>query len=940
MKRHDSLGSRFKNKFSSDSTGEKHRLNSHSTNHFRSQNIEPPSSTRTVNDQKPTIVDHNDLPQTLSGKINLSISLLKKLIIIFSVGIILLLGLLVGMGGGYLCAIIKNEPIPSYTSLNNQIEKTDQSTTLYFAHNVKMEKVPTDTERKKVSFNHISPYLKKAVIATEDENFYQHKGVVPKSIIRAIGSEVTGYGTQTGGSTLTQQLVKMQLLSSETTWKRKATEILLALRLEKHFSKDQILESYLNVVPLGRNNRGQNIAGVQAAAKGLFGVDADQLSLAQSAFIAGMPQSPSVYTPFDQNGHLKSNMKLGLQRKNTVLFRMYRHGDISKNEYNQAQKVDLKTQFLPRQAAPKVKIKYGYLYNLLTDQLRNKLIHQLAKEDNIKYSEITKNKDLYSFYSQKADRLMREHDYHVHSTIDKNVYDNMQIAFAQNADQLGTTHTTTTTDSNTGATVKVQEPVQNGSVLLNNKTGAVLGFIGGQNFKENQLNHAFDTSRSPGSSIKPLLVYGPAIEQGIIGSKSMLADFKTKFGKYAPTDFDNTIGNKFVSADKALEQSLNIPAVNLYQQVLDKTDPSEYMNKLGLPLTQKEYSELGIALGGTRNGFTVLQEASAFSTFANQGVRVNPYYIDKITDVNNQIIYQHHTKKQRVYQKGTSYIMQKMMHGVINKGTASSLTYQLDFNYHNTFGKTGTSNNFRDNWFVGSTPGVTLASWMGYDNLYGDNYNLRDDSTETNQTTWANLMNSVYESNPELLDLNNSMSKPASVNSDKVLSHTGTLPGSVEYHGIESDLSHPTTTSLFYRGHAKELSKHFAIGGTDKNYKLFWDHYYGKDNSYGVTINIDDEKRAKKLRKRSSRTNISKSNLPKSDSVLGSYTPNNRTNNSSDSTNNFESNNSTNSTTIGSGSTGSGNSPNNNADQVAPPVTGGDENGGDETSNVPATGSN
>lgn len=898
MRNQDSWWDRLFNKLRNHFLETDQPIGVHSQNHFRSQPApQPVPSAPTPNSNH--VVDPDDLPTTWTGRITLGISVIRKLFLVLFVAGILVIGLGAGIGGGYLTAIISREPIPSYTSLKNQIEKVDQSTTLYFANNIKMERVPSDTKRQPVKFNQISPYLKKAVVATEDENFYQHHGVVPKSVIRAILGQITGYGTQTGGSTLTQQLVKMQILSSETTWKRKATEILLATRLEKHFSKSQILESYLNVIPLGRNNRGQNIAGVEAAAEGLFNTSAANLSLAQAAFIAGLPQSPSVYTPFDQSGHLKQNLKLGLKRKDIVLFRMYRSGDITHQQYLAAKKVDLSSQFIAHQAAPKTKIKYGYLYNLLTDKLRVKLMHQLAKENNLSYHQITHDKDLYQVYYQKANQMMSEHDYHIHSTINKDLYDNMQTAFAQNADLLGTTHQSTAKDPNTGVNVKVQEPVQNGSILLDNKTGAVLSFVGGRNFKKNQLNHAFDTLRSPGSSIKPMLVYAPAIENGLIGSKSLIADFKVKFGKYAPTDFDDTIGNKFVPADKALEQSLNIPAVQLYQKLQQKVNPKTYMDKMGLALSNREYHELGISLGGTRNGFSVEQEASAFSTFANQGVHVNPYYISKITDVNHHIIYQHKTKKQRVFQKGTSYIMQHMMHGVIEQGTASSLTYQLNFNYKNAFGKTGTSNNFRDNWFVGSTPGVTLASWMGYDNLYGHNYNLAEDSTETNQTTWANLMNSVYQTDPQLLKANQTMQRPSSVHAQKVLSATGTLPGHTTYQGYDTELNSPLTTSLFYKQTAPSLSHHFAIGGTNKNYRLFWNHYFGRDNGYGVTQYLDDETPSHKTsRKRSS------NGLP--DSLLGDYVPPTRSTENSNSISNSESNNSYNNST----SSGAGNNNN------------------------------
>lgn len=853
--------------------------------HFKNWWQATPPAQSAESPKHPTlrIVQQQDWPTTWNGKISLTISIIRKLFFALILGFILLLGLGGGLATGYLTTIVKQESIPSYANLKNQIQKVDQSTTLYFAHHVKLARVPSDVQRQQVSIQQISPYLKKAIVATEDENFYEHHGVVPKSLLRAILGEVTGWGTQTGGSTLTQQLVKMQILSSETTWKRKAIEILLATRIEKHFSKNQILESYLNVVPLGRNNRGQNIAGAQAAAEGIFKTSAQNLSLPQAAFIAGLPQSPSLYTPFDNQGQQRQEIKLGLKRKDLVLFRMYRHGDISYRQYLAAKKVNLAQQFAPAEPAPKAKIKYNYLYNLLASQLRVQLMKQLAHDNKIKYHEVLKDQDLYQVYFQQADHLMREHDYHVYSTIDKDLYDQMQTAFKQTAANLGTVHYTNAIDPNTGKKIKVKEPVQNGSVLLNNQTGAVLGFVGGQNFQENQINHAFDTRRSPGSAIKPMLVYGPAIDNGLIGSKTMLADFQYTFGqgknKYQPTDFGDTIANKFVAADQALEQSLNIPAVHLYSQVLQKTKPQTYMTKMGLKLSPQEYQQLGLALGGTHKGFTVAQMASAFSTFANQGQHRPAYSVEKITDVNNRTLYQHSSHPQTVFAKPTAYIMQQMMHGVIKRGTASSLTYQLDFNYKNAFGKTGTSNDFRDNWFIGSTPQLTLASWIGYDNLYGHNYNLAENSTETNQTLWANLMNSVYQTQPELFLNQKAMAQPAAVKRQQVLSRTGTLPGQITYHEYHSNVHGQMTTGLFYKTHAPNLSHEFGIGGRAKDYELFWDNYFGRRNNYGVEQQLNNPN--------DTIYNPDYSTVNNPDSILGNYASS-IWNNNQDSTTNPE----------------------------------------------------
>lgn len=192
-----------------------------------------------------------------------------------------------GLFGGYFVSIIDATPIPTEAAMKATLSNTSRTSSMYFAHNVKLSNVKSDLVSTKVDLNEMSPWLTKAIVATEDEDFYRHDGVVPKAVIRAFFSDLTGMGNQTGGSTLTQQVVKMMFLSSETTFKRKAAEIMLARRLNNHFSKDQILATYLNVATLGRNNKGQNIAGVEAAAQGLFGVSAKDINLPEAAFIAG-----------------------------------------------------------------------------------------------------------------------------------------------------------------------------------------------------------------------------------------------------------------------------------------------------------------------------------------------------------------------------------------------------------------------------------------------------------------------------------------------------------------------------------------------------------------------------------------------------------------------------------------------------------------------------
>lgn len=766
---------------------------------------------------------------------NVAASSLKTLFLIVLGTAFILFSLVFGVGLGYFASLASQEEVPSYQSLKNQIEDSNESAAFYFAGNDKLGNLTTDLIRTPVKSNEISPYLKKAIVATEDENFYQHDGVVPKAISRALLSDIAGVGTQTGGSTLTQQLVKMKILSSETTFKRKAIEILLAIRLDRYFSKSEILTDYLNAATFGRNNKGQNIGGVEQASLGLFNKHASELTLAEAAFVAGLPQSPSVYTPYKQNGALKNDLSAGIARKDTVLFRMYRHNDITKAEYEAAKKVDLKNEFQAKAKPTAEKRGYGYVYNLITVEARDILIGNLVKQDGKSLKAVKKNTDLYNTYWKQADELLRQKGYRVHSTINRDIYDEMQTASKEYATYLGQSKTSTITDPTTQQPTQFTEYVQNGTVLLDNQTGAVLGFVGGRNFNKFQLNHAFDTARSPGSSIKPMLVYGPAVENNLIGTQTMIADFPVSYSGYFPTDYGQQIQNRFISASEALAESYNIPTVNIYNALKQGKNTKQYMEKMGIHLTDKEYGELGIALGGTTDGVTVLQQASAFSTFANQGVHVTPHVISKITDPAGKVIYQAPETKERVFSKSTAYIMQDMLSGVVSKGTAASLSGQLPFSSSKLIGKTGTSNDYRDIWFIGSTPGVTMASWIGYDNFYGHNYTLDSSASNNNLTYWAHILSSIYNDHPNIFKINQQMKKPSAVNSVSVLQDTGTLPGTITYNGNTTRVSGTKTKALFNGSNPKDATYKFAIGGSDKNYKLFWNYFFGKSNNYGVT---------------------------------------------------------------------------------------------------------
>lgn len=674
-----------------------------------------------------------------------------NLALLFFIVLFLGTGLAFGMGAGYFVSLVKDEPLRSYESMKKDIYNYEEISTLYFANNVYLGKLRTDLEREEVKLEDVSQYLIDAVIAVEDENFYDHNGVVPKAILRALFQEITNAETQTGGSTLTQQLVKNQILSSEVSFERKAKEILLALRLEKFFEKDEILEAYLNVATFGRNSSGRNIAGVQSAAKGIFGVSAKELNLPQAAFIAGLPQSPFRYTPFTNQGTLKENLEPGLNRMKTVLKRMLDTGKITEEQYKEALAYDITKDFIP--PGKTTVQQYPFLTMEIEKRAIEAMTRVLAEKDGYTLEDLKNNEELYKEYKYLAEKDLRQNGYEIHTTIDKAIYDAMQRAkdqFTLYGDPIDHEEI----DPDTGEKRIVKKPVEVGAVLIENKTGRIISFVGGRNFHISQTNHAFSAKRSNGSTMKPLLVYAPAMEMGVLQPGSVLPDIPLKLDPTKDEPWPQNYGRTYsglVSVRHAITKSYNIPAVKAYVDILDKR-PAEYLVKMGFTsLHEQDFVNRSAAIGGLYYGVTVEENTNAFATFANGGVFVDAYMIEKIVDKNGKVVYQHKGEPVEVFSPQTSYLIIDIMRDVINHGTAQSLNSRLKFKA-DWAGKTGTSQNYRDSWFVASNPNVTFGVWNGYDNnkplqrsYKGLSYGVR------NIYLWADLMNAAYEANPELI---------------------------------------------------------------------------------------------------------------------------------------------------------------------------------------------
>ena len=751
---------------------------------------------------------------TLGGPFALNVSLRVIKSLLLGLIVVLFLGgmLVVGIGAGYFAHLVEGTPTPTKSEMKQKVGDIAESSNLLYSDDRELATIQADPIREKINSDEISEWVKKALVATEDENFYKHHGVVPKAVVRALLGEVVGFGAGSGGSTLTQQLIKQQVLTNETSFKRKANEIVLALDLEKYLSKDEILTAYLNVSPFGRNNKGQNIAGVEEAAIGIFGKHAKDLNLPQSAFIAGLPQSPIVYSPYTNTGDLKQDFSLGMARKNDVLFNMYREQMISKKEYDDAKNYDLSKDFQARQDLEVQQ--HGFLYYTVYNEAITIVAKQQAKEDGISDADYGKE-EVRNRYVEQAKVKMQNQGLIVKSTIDKNIYDAMQLGVAEYGQYL---------DDGSGATI---EP---GTVMMNNKTGRIYGFVGSRDYNTNQNNHAFDTVRQAGSSIKPMLVYGPAIDQGLLGSQSRIADYPMKYqhGENAGKELKNAEnkGSKtFQTTREALVQSTNITAYHVYQDMLtnkgsDQFAYDNYLKKMNYP-TSNNWGVESAPLGTTE--VSTLTEVNGFQTLANDGVYQQGYLIDSITDSTGKEIYKHKENPVQVYSKATASIMNDLMRSVINeqhttpfKSILSGVNYPLST--ADWVGKTGTTDNYADNWLVVSTPTITLGTWTGRD----DNKPMVDGAGNRTATYMAYLAGRIYQVNPSVFGENEKFELSGDVKQTKVSEFTGLKPGKVSHNGTTYQVPGGETTSLWAKDGPADNTYEFGIGGNDDDYKTYW----------------------------------------------------------------------------------------------------------------------
>ena len=715
-----------------------------------------------------------------------------------------------GVAIGYGVALFDKAKVPQAEELLKQVKNIASISEITYSDGSTIASIEGDLLRTSVGSDAISDNLKRAIIATEDEHFNEHHGVVPKAVIRATLGTFVGLGSSSGGSTLTQQVIKQQVVGDAPTLARKATEIVDALALERVMGKDEILTAYLNIAPFGRNNKGQNIAGAQQAAEGIFGVEASKLSVPQAAFIAGLPQSPISYSPYESDGSMKSDedMALGIKRAKDVLYNMYRTGALSQEDYQQYKDYDFKKDFLPSGSVSTAS--RGYLYFATLAEAVDRMYDYLIQQDNVSSQEL-KNESIQKAYRDLATKEIENGGYKVTTTINKNIHTAMQNAVASYGRLV---------DDSTG-----QPEV--GNVLMDNKTGAILGFVGGRNYQENQNNHAIDTKRSPASTTKPLLAYGIAIDQGLMGSASILSNYPTNFSNGNPIMYVNSPGTAMMTLGEALNYSWNIPAYWTYRKLREKgVDVKGYMEKMGYEIP--EYGIESLPMGGGIE-VTVAQHTNGYQTIANNGVYQQKHMIAKIESPDGRVIYEYKSQPVQVYSKATATIMQSLLRDVISSRITSS--FQSDLSSINPslasadwIGKTGTTNEDENMWLMLSTPRLTLGGWLGHD----DNRPLAKGAGHyRNANYMAHLVNAIQQAEPGIWG-NERFNLDSSVTKSQVLKSTGQKSGKVSINGKEVDISGSTVTSYWATKEGAPVTTYrFAIGGSDADYQNAWKSILG-----------------------------------------------------------------------------------------------------------------
>lgn len=582
------------------------------------------------------------------------------------------------------------------------------------------EQLIADENRIWADFDKIPQDMKNAFVAIEDQRFYKHNGVDIKRTMGAAVNVIFNGDSSYGGSTITQQLIKNITEDSERSKARKIREIVRALILETKMDKDEILELYMNSIYLGH---GAN--GVQAAAHAYFGKDVRDLSLVECTAIAGITQHPSTYDPY-------VNPDGNKQKRRRVLDKMLELKYIDQATYDEAYNTELKL------VDDNADTRYSQSY--FVDNLFEELLHDLMTAKG--------------YTKQYATGLIYNGGLKIISTVDPEIQRIMNDVYV----------------SGNGFPKFYGQSPQSAMIITDPSTGEIKGLVGGTGVKKGArvLNRATQTYRQPGSTIKPISVYGPAIDNGVVTLASSVENSPLDLGGWKP----NNASKKFsppVSVRTAVAYSYNLPAIRVLEELtVDKS--FDYMtNKLHFDLVQSKndgnttLTDKGfapLALGGLTEGVTVAQMNAAYSTFANGGEYIKPYSYTKVYDTNGKLILDKTPERNKAFSKETAFLVTQLLKGVVQSGTAAG----SGLRGIETCGKTGSTDDNMDRWFVGYTPYYSAAVWVGYDEQRVISYAGNNPAL----TIWSAVMKRVHEDLP-----NKSFEQPSTVKKAYICTNSG-----------------------------------------------------------------------------------------------------------------------------------------------------------------------
>ncbi len=540
-----------------------------------------------------------------------------------------------------------------------------------------------------VKYDEIPKLLVDAFVATEDRRFFEHQGVDIWSIGRAAVRDIVARSAVEGGSTITQQLAKNVFLNDDKTFFRKATELSIALAIERKMTKEEIITTYLNRIFFGKG-----AYGIKEASETYFGVtDLNKLKVWQIATLAGLPKAPSRYNP-------QSNPDLSKERRGVVLQLMADQGYITQAEAKEAAAVD-------------------YAYN---SQNKDK---DKNYEAFIEYA-MQEAEDVTGLTSDDLNRG----GYKIYTTMDAKAQQNLETSFKNNelfeksADDV---------------------PVQGSMVIVNNDTAGIVALLGGRNYNTGNFSRV-TSRRQPGSAFKPIISYAPALESGTFTPNSLLSNEKQCFGNYCPTNLHGYTST--VTMDEAIQDSINIPAVWTLNQIgIDKG--LSFAKSVGFSLTDQDRN-LALALGGLSTGTNTLEMAQAYRTFADGGTYTPAYAVKSIVDSGGDEIYKNKADSSQVMSKQTANEMTQMLQDVVNDGTGKRaqinrpVAGKTGTTQHGIDGFRSSAN--RDAWFVGYTKEWTAAVWMGYDKP--DRTHLLNQSSGMAAAMFAAVMGPSLEGYP------------------------------------------------------------------------------------------------------------------------------------------------------------------------------------------------